>query len=306
MKRNQNLPISLFLALVLCGVCGAGAQPRLTTKETLITTLEPEPARAMTTQYDYLPWGYHVDWSPDMKKVAHWVTTSKGMYLVVNGVAGKLIDTIEDGSPRGGLVPPNIIFSPDSRHFAYVARRGKKVFVVRDGQEGRPYNWIADNDLHFSADSKRMAYWAQRGPHNFMVLHDGKTSKEIAFDPKKRTPKKAVSPIPAFKNLPKWRVLDRDDKFVVLFNGKESAPYDGVYNERPTYSPDGKHAAWRARRNEQVVIVVDGIEADKTYQVPDGTRVPPVVFKDSNSLYTLGLRGNEVWRLEIEILPSTG
>lgn len=277
------------------------AAPSLSVQETLITTLKGDVAHAMTTQFDYLPWGYHVDWSPDMKKVAYWATTEKGMYLVVNGVAEKSYDVQEDGSPRGGLIPPDIVFSPDSQHYAYLAQRGKKHFVVRDGKEGAAYDWIAYNDLHFSDDSQRMAYWARRGKKNLTVLHDGDKIKEFGFTPKKRdAPQSFYNEDVLASPKPSWKVIERDDKEIVVYEGRESVPYDSVYEERPYYSTDYKHTAWRAERDDKLFIIVDGVEADKTYPTAPGLRLPPLVF-EGNTLRTLMLRDGQIWRVEVTI-----
>jgi Tol biopolymer transport system component len=69
------------------------------------------------------------------------------------------------------------IFSPDSKHFAYVARRGGRWFVVVDGKEGKEYDGIGKGTLVFSPDSKHLAYEAMRGGKSFVVV-DGKEGKE--------------------------------------------------------------------------------------------------------------------------------
>lgn len=239
-----------------------------------------------------------------MKRVAYWKTNDKGMFLIVNGVAGKPFDIIDDGSPRGALEPPTIVFSPDSQHFAYIARRGKKYFVVRDGKEGRAYDWIARGDLHFSSDSRRMAYWAKRGRQNIIVLHDGAKVSETAFNPKTRQTDQAPASNKVAINKQKsdWRVIDRGRTCVVLFAGKESPAYDFVHTQTLSYGPDGHPAAWCAERDGKLLIDVDGIEADKTYSDATGLRLPPLVFDGPDSLHTLALRGKEVFRVEVRIV----
>ena len=304
MKTKPHLTALVFLALTFSAFCQEEPAPRLITKETLITQLKPEAVTAIGSQFDYWPWGYHIQWSPNMKMVVYWAARGNSLFAVANGVVNPPFDMQDDGSPRGAVEPPWIIFSPDSRHYAYVARRGKKQFAVRDGKVGRAYDWIAPNDLHFSADSKRMAYWARRGKKNLMVLHEGTKVKEIAFDPKRREPRNVPDEAPPAVNKAEWRVLERGEKYVVLFNGKEGAPYDAVYDERPYYSADGKHAAWRTQRDERMFIIVDGVEANELGYTSPGLVLPPVVFNNSNSLYTLTLRGKQIFRVEILINPK--
>src|SRR5262249_8449138 len=51
--------------------------------------------------------------------------------LVVDGVEGKVYDGIMEGMP---------LFSPDSKHVAYMAQRGDKWLIVVDGVEGKEYD----------------------------------------------------------------------------------------------------------------------------------------------------------------------
>ena len=81
------------------------------------------------------------------------------------------------GKIHPGIVAITLTISPDSKRFAYVARRGKKQFVVLDGEEGEEYDLIGKGSLVFSPDSKRFAYVAVRGGKQFVVL-DGEEGKE--------------------------------------------------------------------------------------------------------------------------------
>ena len=72
---------------------------------------------------------------------------------------------------RSSLESLTAVVSGDSRHVAYVVRRGAKSVVVVDGVEGKEYSMIEPETLLFSPDSKRVGYWAHRS--------DGKTSKEF-------------------------------------------------------------------------------------------------------------------------------
>jgi len=67
-----------------------------------------------------------------------------------------------------------LIFSPDSKHFAYVA--WQKV-VCRSRWRGKEYDGIVEGSLIFSPDSKHLAYVAVRGKRWFVVV-DGKEGKE--------------------------------------------------------------------------------------------------------------------------------
>jgi hypothetical protein len=349
LSRNLKQGLALFLMIMsLSQITPAHADKakvKLNVKETLVTKLQPWPERATTTQFDYLPWGYHLSWSPDMRRVVYWAIKNNGMFLVANGVAGKPFDITDDGSPRGGLEPPRVTFTPDSRHFMYAARRGKKSFlvfdgkeskpydairdfsfspdfahyayvakrgskflVVHDGKEGKLYDWIAPKDLHFSADSKRLAYWSKRAGKNFIVLHNGATANETFFNPKSRKTKPVTNKTDNTSTvMPTGRgtvkTIQRDGKTAFVINGIEQRPYS--YHHEAHFSPDGKHFAFYASRDNEGFIVVDGVEVADTYDDATGLVVPPLVFDSPNSLHTLALRGNSVFRVEIEIVALT-
>jgi len=119
--------------------------------------------------------------SRDGKRLAYWSwqmdPAGTGYYLpkvyvVVNGVRGKLYDCVDYENPRAATFPPgDFIFSPDSRHLAYRALQGENWMVVRDGKAGRPYyekridhydgrgSDVID-DIIFSPDSQHLAYRA--------------------------------------------------------------------------------------------------------------------------------------------------
>lgn len=105
--------------------------------------------------------------------------------VVVDGVKGKAYDVIE-----------KIIFSPDSKHIAYIARRGDSRLVVVDGVEQAEYGSINADSLVFSPDSKHLVYLQDHGEivvdgvecgeyDSFLHISGGEPWKpraEVAFD----------------------------------------------------------------------------------------------------------------------------
>jgi hypothetical protein len=74
-------------------------------------------------------------------------------FIVIDGKEGKRYDDIAVGS---------FVFSPDGKHWAYVAQENDKQFVIVDGKEGKQYNSIitigggriifdTPHDLHYLA-----------------------------------------------------------------------------------------------------------------------------------------------------------
>jgi hypothetical protein len=65
--------------------------------------------------------------------------------------------------------------SPDSKHIAYAAMAGNKMFVVVDGKEEKQYDGLGS--LIFSPDSKHVAYAVKASNKGFAVV-DGKEGKQ--------------------------------------------------------------------------------------------------------------------------------
>jgi Tol biopolymer transport system component len=101
--------------------------------------------------------------SPDGKKVACF-TLGKTSSLVINGVVASDVGTLED------IQNSSLVWSADSRHFAYVARSpkepGKLVLVVdgkqvgeEAGQIGRPI--FLGNVLHYISVNLGFGEWGK-------------------------------------------------------------------------------------------------------------------------------------------------
>ena len=58
-------------------------------------------------------------------------------------------------------MPP--VVSPDGRHLAYPAHRGRKFCVVEDGLAGAEYDEVLKGSLTFSPSGKSLAYKARKG-----------------------------------------------------------------------------------------------------------------------------------------------
>ncbi len=104
--------------------------------------------------------------SADGKRVAYGVMRNGCWYPVIDGQVGPRYETCGSGSP---------IFSPDGKHVAYYV---PSRFVVVDGQPGPIFNVV--HHLGFSPDSKHFAYIAYEHPRSVVVVngrlgpeHDG-------------------------------------------------------------------------------------------------------------------------------------
>ncbi len=88
--------------------------------------------------------------------------------VVVDGKEEKPYDGLEEGT---------LVFSPDSKRVAYVARTSSKQRVVVDGKEEKQYDAIVVGTLVFSPDSKHVAYVARADSRVFVVM-DSKEEKQ--------------------------------------------------------------------------------------------------------------------------------
>jgi len=161
--------------------------------------------------------------------------------VVVDGVEGPEYRWI--GPSDGGLGwSARPVWSTDSTHLAYVAKKGDRFVAVVDGREGRDYAWVSNPC--FSADGRRVLYKACR---------------------------QAPSAEHAWHSSGSW---------VAVVDGAESAECDEVLShsnlmggwELPTFSPDGRRVAYAARRGRECFAVIDDQEGP-TYQ-----RVEPPLF----------------------------
>ena len=168
--------------------------------------------------------------SPDGRRLACAVAKHDGSaYLWVDGTAGPVHDDI------GGSVPPGsalnrssgasglgagagVLFSPDSRHLAYLARSGQTRRVYLDGQAEEVEMDFLVSGMVFSGDSRRLAHGGRRG-NRFFLVADGK--KGADYDA-----------LGYFGFSPDGKHLaftaQKGDKMVIVVDGQERAQYDMV------------------------------------------------------------------------------
>jgi hypothetical protein len=177
--------------------------------------------------------------SPNSKRFAYAAEThDKKWVMVIDGTESHPHDEV--GSP---------LFSPDSQHVLYQARRGDSSFVVVDGVEGQSFERV--ERAIFSPNSKRVAYLVGH-KQGAAVVTDGKLGLQydlvemgsLVFSPdSQRLAYAAKTGLAAF----------------VVAEGKEGSHYDGI-EEMPLFSPDGKHLAYAASRQGKTFMVLDGVE----------------------------------------------
>ncbi len=176
--------------------------------------------------------------SPDGRRIAYiagkdflWI---KKCMWVVDGEKGKKFDML-------GL----ILFSWDGKKFVYHARKGRKEYIVVNGNKVEKFDRVICC-LTLSPDGKRLAYFTTGKDGKQFVVIDGKKGEKfdgvdfITFSPDG----KRIA----------YRAREGDKHFMVI-DGKKGEVFDEV--GRPIFSPDGKRIAYVAGE------VVGGSKVDK-------------------------------------------
>jgi Tol biopolymer transport system component len=256
--------------------------------------------------------------SPDGKRLAYWAKKAGRELIVVDGVEHEV----------GGRFDRNtFVFSPSSRHFAFVAMVGNhRAFsqpaqVITDQAKGKVYDGIGHQSLAFSQDGTRLAYIASKRKGNrrqdestFLVV-DG---IESAAD---RHVESQLVFSPDGKRLA--YLASRQGKQLVVIGDKEIEDWAAA---APVFSPDGKHFAYIAYRNQRrnVILVLDGKETGLAYERPvfanrrvfqrsvlfnrDGSRVAFVVQNRQGSVVIINSREGKRYAscAEVRFSPDGG
>ncbi|BCX15764.1 MAG: hypothetical protein KatS3mg097_656 [Candidatus Parcubacteria bacterium] len=186
--------------------------------------------------------------------------------VFVNNTAAVVLDGKE--GKKYDLVY-SLTFSPDSKHFAYIATKDGKQFIVVDGKEGKKYDFISS--LTFSPDSKHFAYI--KGQNCLNDNHYPGTAKckkyylvldnqEIVISDNKEKTDSIIYKLIFSPNGKHFAyVANKDNKNFVIFDGKEGKKYDLVSSL--TFSPDSKHFAYVAVQNKKAFVVLNNKEQTK-------------------------------------------
>jgi hypothetical protein len=118
-----------------------------------------------------------------------------------------------------------LLFSPDSRSYAYSARRGAREYAVRGGKEQKGYDGV--DKISFSPDGRHLA---------FIAAERGK--KRVVIDGNEGAPYDEVSlPLFSADGRRALYIAREKGKMRIVDNGRELKRYDDV--KSPVRSPDG-------------------------------------------------------------------
>jgi Tol biopolymer transport system component len=150
--------------------------------------------------------------SPDSQRFAYFAdVVEKGVAIIEDDVAGPLFKELR--AP---------VFSPDSRHLAYVGRTyGNKMALVIDGAVSSEWDVTGTGEPVFSSDSRRVAVTLERVAGGFL----------------------------------------RKRKLYAVAVGGRSFPEEPGDDASlaPAFSPDGTRVAWWLQRGRESLMVIDGI-----------------------------------------------
>jgi Tol biopolymer transport system component len=230
------------------------------------------------------PFGnYFFEFSPDGKRLAFLAHEAGGDFrAVVDGQAG---------AGYNGMDVSNVLFSRDSKHFAYVASSKTGKVVVLDGREVGTYSSVVESSLTFGGGGQRLAYTAQDPDGRWAVFVNGKEG--AAYDDCRApvfSPDGKRLAYTARRGLRDW---------LLVVDGAESPPYEAV--GKPVFSPDGLHVAAVVLRDKKMSVLIDKIETEPFQGFLRGSAL---VFDSADSAHTLALDGLDVLLVRYKIAGS--
>ncbi len=177
---------------------------------------------------------FNVALSPDGKRLTLSVKEREKMFVVVDGVKGKIYDWADWPT-----------FSPDGKRLAYVAKEKNKMFVVVDGVEGKRYDSVYQPV--FSSNGKNIAYISKENGKTFLIVNSREIKTKYQYlDNLTFSPEGKKIAYQA-KNTKGW--------WVIVVNSKESRDFNLVSS--PFFSPDGKFIGYYAQDGYKVVRVIE-------------------------------------------------
>ncbi len=239
-----------------------------------------------------------------------------------------------DQNKRESIVEKSLRFSLDSNRFAYGAVRNGKFFPVVDGKEFHGYNRIGANIL-FTPDSRQFAYLVSDDMNTWNVMIDGQIKKKVQgevqwmeFSPDSHHFAYAYWQQISSNEQEAHLVIDEREKtgykgiltnfhsfspdsrrfayggeinlrqFAVI-DDKEQKDYWGLPTISPAFSPDSKHFVYATSPSAStMLVVVDGTELDIGFNLINGSKF---VFDAPNKFHTLVPRNNKIHQLNVQI-----
>lgn len=236
--------------------------------------------------------------SADGARLAYWAKRGDKWMVVCDGVEGRGHDGFRQGqvsaldrmTRQSSFMiwfATTLTFSPDGKRLAYNATRGKKCFLVLDGEEGPAYDGFGINCPVFGPDGRRTAYQAWRGKRAVVIV-DGKEygkwdahwQRSVLFSPDSK----------------RWAtVVWEDKKPRILLDGVEGAAMTEI--GECAFGPASEHFAYVCKTDDdRATVVVDGTPGalyDDVWCMQFGKNGSLAYFARRNGKQFLVLNGKE-------------
>ena len=154
MITKQNLfALTVFIAGLSMAQPSTAQQVSRKVKETLVSVIEESEMI-----------GNSFTFSLDIRRIAY--------RIIVKGKQIAVVDTLL-GKPYDEVSAP--VFSSDSRHFAYTAKKGKNNLLIIDHKQNLMLDSLTSiTSILFSSDNKSVSYILFDGRQYYMVFHGAK------------------------------------------------------------------------------------------------------------------------------------
>jgi hypothetical protein len=177
-----------------------------------------------------------------------------------------------------------LVFSPNCRHFAFVATKNPgaefvRSFVVLDGVEGKDYSDIPSEPL-FSPDSKRVAYKAKDDDKQLVVVDgiEGPRHEylgQLVFSPDSK----------------RFAYVAQDhDGFRVIVDGRRGPTYDLILGL--VFSADSYELVYKASSEKSWVLIVDRFAKREQHRIVDFAS--PVAYSKGRFAWVESTGGQEM------------
>lgn len=186
--------------------------------------------------------------SKDSEHVAYQAQDGDNQFFVVDGARGPNFRYVN--------YP---VFSPDSQHFAYVAKRevSGSEFVVFDGKQGPAYEEISDPK--FSPDGRHFLYQAKLGMKEVLVVDGAPNNNRDVFGISD-----TVFSVDSKRIAYSAFLIDGSGHSheCVFVDKNLDGCWDLVYHGIK-FSADSRHVAYYAQEAKEDFVVVDGVPGRK-------------------------------------------
>lgn len=210
-----------------------------------------------------------------------------GRHMAYMSMEGGEVIVYSDGVPSEpfeGFQPESLTYAPDGR-LSYMGVRGKKSYVVVDGQEYK-YGRISTGGIRFSMDGTRFGFVGKRSGTYFAVI-DGQE-----FGPYEHISRQ---PIKFSQDNKHYGFIAKLGKtFHAIIDGEPGPGYEAIVTVR--FSPKGTHTSYIAKNGEAWIPVLDGMELGRFQEV----REPQFTFAANGTRPGLIVRKGKSWHVLLD------